>query len=468
MRRTKIVCTIGPKTASKEMLLKLAERGMNIVRLNMSHGTHEWHGSVIDTVQEINKEGKYNLATMIDTKGPEIRSGDVKVPLVVKSGDQVVFTVRKMPEYPAGYLEVNYDGFIDDVEVGDVVLVDSGMMNLKITKKTDTDIICEAQEDGTITSRRHLNIKGKSANLPSITPKDWEDIDFGISKGIDFFALSFVNDAPVVKELQDHIAAAGSKIHVISKIESVEGVKNMHAIVEISDGIMVARGDLGAELPVEEVPLVQTDIVAYCRKLNKPVIVATQLLESMMINPTPTRAEVTDIFYAVASKTDCIMMSGETAGGNYPLKALETMETVAHRAEKTYNTDKTITVESSDIPKNEMALGACVIANNIGAKAIIAFSRTGETARLISQCRPNSPIYSFAATDNVRRQLNLTWGTESYTKPFNDRNPEEVVQSALADLTNLGKLVSGDSVVVVSNILSGKELVHAVQVRQVK
>ncbi len=468
MRRTKIVCTIGPKTATKEMLLELAKRGMNIVRLNMSHGTHEWHGGVIDMVKEINNTGEFNLGLMIDTKGPEIRSGDLKAPLELKVGDKITLTIDKKPEYPTYTTEINYDGFIDDVSVGDIILVDSGMINLKVVEKTDKDVICESLDNGILTSRRHLNIRGKSANLPPITDKDWADIDFGIEKNVDFFALSFVNDAPVVDQLRAYIRSKNSNIQIISKMESTDAVTNMKAVVDSSDAIMVARGDLGAELPIEEVPLVQTEIVNYCRKTNTPVIVATQLLESMMVNPTPTRAEVTDIFYAVKLRTDAIMMSGETANGNHPLKAIEVMDTVARRTEKTFFGDKNIIIDGTTIAKQEMALGACVIANNIEAKGILAFSKTGETARLISQCRPNSPVYGFAGDEIVRHQLALSWGIEAYSKPFNDQNPEEVVQAALVTLKAEGKLQVGDKVVVVSNILSGTELVHAVQVREVK
>jgi pyruvate kinase len=468
MRRTKIVCTIGPKTATKEMLLELAKGGMNVVRLNMSHGTHEWHGGVIDLTKEINSEFGFNLSIMIDTKGPEIRSGDLKQPLELKVGDKITLTIDKKPEYPAYTTEINYDGFIDDVSVDDVILVDSGMMNFKVIEKTDKDVICESLDNGILTSRRHLNIRGKSANLPPITDKDWADIDFGIEKQVDFFALSFVNDAPVVDQLKTYIKSKGSQITVISKLESTDAITNMKAIVDSSDAIMIARGDLGAELPVEEVPLVQTDIVNYCRKTNTPVIVATQLLESMMVNPTPTRAEVTDIFYAVKLRTDAIMMSGETANGNHPLKALAVMDTVAKRTELTFANDKTIITEGTNLAKQEMALGAAVIANNINAKAIVAFSKTGETAQLISQTRPNSQIYAFAGEDLVRHQLSLAWGIEAYTKEFNDANPEDVVQSAMTTLKSEGKIGAGDKVVVVSNILSGSELVHAVQVREVK
>jgi pyruvate kinase len=468
MRRTKIVCTIGPKTATKEMLLELAKGGMNVVRLNMSHGTHEWHGGVISLVKEIRKEHGYNLSIMIDTKGPEIRSGDLKQPLELKVGDKLTLTIDKKPEYPAYTTEINYDGFINDVSVGDIILVDSGMINLKVLEITDVDVICESLDNGTLTSRRHLNIRGKSANLPPITDKDWADIDFGIEQNVDFFALSFVNDAPVVDQLRAYIHGKGSNIKIISKIESTDAVTNMRAIVDSSDAVMIARGDLGAELPIEEVPLVQTDIVNFCRQTNTPVIVATQLLESMMVNPTPTRAEVTDIFYAVKLRADAIMMSGETAGGNHPLKAIEVMNVVAKRTEETFDHDKNIITEGTNLPKQEMALGAAVIATNINAKAVVAFSKTGETAELISQTRPNSPIYAFAGDQTVQHQLSLAWGIEAYNLPFNDLNPEEVVQNAISTLKSEKKLEAGDKIVVVSNVLSGSELVHAVQVREVK
>lgn len=467
MRRTKIVCTIGPKTNSYEALEELAAGGMNVARLNMSHGTHEWHRDVINKVKSINEKGELSVAIMLDTKGPEMRSGDLKQSLVLAKGDQLILTVRREPEYPKNCIEVNYDGFVDDVEIGDTLLVDSGMINLKVVEKTHTDVILECLDGGTMTSRRHLNILGKSANLPPITDKDWTDIDFGIAEGVDFIALSFANSGPVVTELKKYLTEKNSAIEVISKIESTAALKNMIEIVDASDGIMVARGDLGAEIPVEDVPQAQREIVKYCRKVGKPVIVATQLLESMMLNPTPTRAEVTDIFYAVRQRADAIMMSGETANGNYPFKALETMAKVANKTEEQFQLDKRITVESSDKPKSEIALGACTIANNIEAKAILVFTRRGSTAGLISQCRPNSPIYAFTNTPGVRRKLHLFWGVSPFRVEFSS-DPEKTIERAIDILKRDNLAGLGDRIVVVSDILVNNEFVETIQLRVVR
>ena len=466
MRRTKIVCTIGPKTASYEALEMLAQGGMNVARLNFSHGTYEWHGAVMDNVKKLNETGKYSIALMLDTKGPEIRSGDVKTPMILEKGGRVTFTIKKEAEYPEFTTEINYDQFINDVEIGDQLLVDSGLINLKIVDKTATDVICEVLDGGSMGSRRHINILGKSANLPAITEKDWQDIDFGISKEVDFIALSFVNGPEVVEKLKVYLKDKNSSIKIISKVESVDAVKNLEAIVDASDSIMIARGDLGAELPVEEVPMIQRKIVKLCRKTGKPVIVATQLLESMMVNPTPTRAEVTDIYFAVNSRADAIMMSGETANGNYPYKALETMAKVAVHTETQYLEDTKILVESSSIPKNEISLGASVIANNVGAKAIVVFTETGATSALVSQCRPVSPIHAFTFDKSVQLHLNLNWGTTPYlVEKQND--PEKNVVEALETLKKNNVCKTGDLVVVVSNILAGNGFVHAVQIRHI-
>jgi pyruvate kinase len=467
-RKTKIVCTIGPKTWDKEPLRELALNGMNVARLNMSHGDHEQHARTIQYLKEINLENNLNVAIMLDSKGPEIRSGDLKEPLVLKAGDTVTFTVERKAEYPVGVTEINYDGFINDVTVGDIILVDSGMMNLKIKEITKTDVICEVLEDGKLTSRRHLNIKGKSAQLPPITDKDWEDIDFAIEQKVDFFALSFVNGGSVVRKLKNYFEMKKADIKVIAKIESTDAVENLEDIINETDSVMVARGDLGAELPIEAVPIVQADIVKKCREMGKPVIVATQLLESMMVYPTPTRAEVTDIYFAVRQRTDAIMMSGETASGNYPFKALATMSLVAQNTEGTFEKERDIITKSTNSPKSELANGACLIANNIDAKAIIVFSQTGETARMVSQCRPVSKLYIFAGSESVKRQLALSWGAECFYLPFNEGNPEETIQRAVTLLKENNHLDSGDKVVTVSNILGFNESVHSIQYRDIK
>ena len=466
MRRTKIICTIGPKTSTYEALEQLAKGGMNIARLNFSHGTYEWHGEVMDKVKQLNATGKYSIAIMLDTKGPEIRTGDVVKPMELIKGDKVTFTIDRETQHPKHVTTINYDQFIDDVAIGDQLLIDGGLINLKIVEKTDINVICEVIDGGSMGSRRHVNILGKSANLPAITDKDWQDIDFGIAKNVDFIALSFANSGEIVTKLKVYLKEKNSNIAVIPKIESAEACKYLEEIIDASDGVMIARGDLGSELPVEEVPMMQRRIIHLCRKVGKPVIVATQLLESMMVNPTPTRAEVTDIYYAVNARADSIMMSGETANGNYPFKALETMEKVARHTETKFLEDSNIKVESTNIPKNEIALGASIIANNIAAKAIIVFTKTGATLSLVSQCRPTSDIYAFTYSNEVKQQLNLYWGTKPYLVE-NHHNPEQNITEAIEILKKEGVLLIGDTAIIVSDILAAGGYVHSIQVRYI-
>ncbi|KAF9685507.1 hypothetical protein SADUNF_Sadunf03G0061800 [Salix dunnii] len=334
-RKTKIVCTIGPSTSSREMIWKLAETGMNVARLNMSHGDHASHKKTIDLVKEYNAQSDDNvIAIMLDTKGPEVRSGDVPQPIILKEGQEFNFTIKRGVSTEET-VSVNYDDFINDVEAGDMLLVDGGMMSLSVKSKTKDSVKCVVVDGGELKSRRHLNVRGKSANLPSITDKDWEDIKFGVDNQVDFYAVSFVKDAKVVHELKDYLTSRNADIHVIVKIESADSIPNLQSIISASDGAMVARGDLGAELPIEDVPLLQNlikmekfeaethlflgdeDIIRRCHNMQKPVIVATNMLESMIDHPTPTRAEVSDIAIAVREGADAVMLSGETAHGKH-------------------------------------------------------------------------------------------------------------------------------------------------------
>ncbi|KAK2366477.1 plastidial pyruvate kinase [Trifolium repens] len=322
-RKTKIVCTIGPSTDTKEMIWKLAEAGMNVARLNMSHGDHASHQKVIDLVKEYNAQSKDNvIAIMLDTKGPEVRSGDLPQPINLTAGQEFTFTIKRGVG-TADTVSVNYDDFVNDVAVGDMILVDGGMMSMAVKSKTESSVKCEVVDGGELKSRRHLNVRGKSATLPSITEKDWDDIKFGVDNKVDFYAVSFVKDAEVVHELKNYLKSCDADIHVIVKIESADSIPNLNSIITASDGAMVARGDLGAELPIEEVPLLQEEIINLCRSMGKAVIVATNMLESMIVHPTPTRAEVSDIAIAVREGSDGIMLSGETAHGKFPLKAVK-------------------------------------------------------------------------------------------------------------------------------------------------
>ncbi|KVI10159.1 Pyruvate kinase [Cynara cardunculus var. scolymus] len=382
-RKTKIVCTIGPSTNTKEMIWKLAEAGMNVARMNMSHGDHASHQKVIDLVKEYNAQSKDN--------GPEVRSGDLPQPVNLISGQEFTFTIKRGVG-TADCVSVNYDDFVNDVEAGDMLLVDGGMMSLLVKSKTEDSVKCEVVDGGELKSRRHLNVRGKSATLPSITEKDWDDIKFGVDNQVDFYAVSFVKDAEVIHELKNYLKSCGADIQVIPKIESADSIPNLHSIITASDGAMVARGDLGAELPIEE-----EEIIRMCRSMGKAVIVATNMLESMIVHPTPTRAEVSDIAIAVREGADAVMLSGETAHGKFPLKAVNVMHTVSLRTESSIMGGGTVS-SLNQAYKNHMsemfAYHATSMSNTLGT-SIVVFTRTSTMAVILSHYRPNGTIFAF-------------------------------------------------------------------------
>ena len=464
MRKTKIICTIGPRTAPFDMLQRLAEQGMNVARLNMSHGTLEWHQDVIRSIKRINKKIGTTIAILLDTKGPEVRTGDVKQDLVLKKGDLLTLTIRRQAELEPYCVEVSYDGFVNDVAVGDIVLIDGGMISLMVNRITAVDVQCECLDDGVLTSRRHVNVRGKSADLPSITDKDWQDINFGIDNNVDFIALSFVRGAASINELQRYMQEKNAPIDLLAKIESAESIPHLDEIIEAADGVMIARGDLGAELPYEEVPLLQDEIVRKCRALGKPVVVATHMLESMIVNPTPTRAEVTDITYAVQQGTDAIMLSGETATGKYPFKALEIMDAVARRIERQMGLNTAVQVKISNKPKDEIARSAAILSNNLQAVGTLVITRRGLMAVLLSKCRPIAPILAFTNTSHVRRRLGIHWGIHAFQIKFSNE-PEVSIQRAIEQLLRKGITKSGDRIIVLSDILAGGKFVETVQIR---
>lgn len=438
---------------------------MNIARLNMSHGDYAFHTKTIEAVREVNKQG-YNIGLMLDTKGAEIRTGDLKKDLDIKRGDKFVFTTRLPFRGTSKWITISYDGYVREVKKDDIILIDGGILSFRVTGKTKTDIQTEALDNGKLTSRRHVNTKGKTARLPTITKEDWKDIDWGIKERVDFIALSFVKDRLAISQLKKYLLKNRAPISVIAKIESAASIKNLDDIITEADGIMVARGDLGSELPVEEVPLIQEEIVNKCLKVGKPVIVATHLLESMINLPTPTRAEVADIAHAVRQRTDALMLSGETAVGDHPFKSVIVMDNVARRMEKKAGEESFVSVPKSNNPKLEMVRSASSMANNIRAKAIIVFTKRGFTATLVSWCRPNSPIYAFTQDINVMRKLGLYWGVEANLLKL-EENPERTVKEALTFLKGKGQVEKKDKVVIVSDILAGKEMVESVQIREI-
>jgi pyruvate kinase len=477
-RLSKIVCTLGPKTCDVPMIEALAAQGMDVVRLNMSHGTHEWHKGVIEAVRVVNAKGRFNLGILLDTKGPEVRSGDLRAPINVSRGQRFVFTIRSNEsEFGNDTVAVSYDDFVNDVHVGDTLLVDGGMCSFLCTQVTSTDVVTECVDGGQLTSRRHLNVRGKSASLPAITDKDWEDIAFGIEQNVDFYALSFVKHEDDVAELKRYLVERGVHALVLSKIESADAVKRLRPILEASDGAMVARGDLGAEIPVEEVPLVQEEIVRINRILRRPTIVATHMLESMITYPTPTRAEVTDITEAVRQGADATMLSGETANGAYPFKAINVMATVA---ESVVSQDTALSIDDLFAPmvrqdddgvlpdpRVDLAYSASTLANRLDVAAIVVFTRVGTYANFVASTRPRCPIIALTPDSDLVRRLTLLWGVRPFQLEFSE-DPEETIARAVSLLTEKGLCSAGDLLVITSDMLTKQDkTVDALQIRRV-
>uniref|UniRef100_A0A2N9I0W1 Pyruvate kinase n=1 Tax=Fagus sylvatica TaxID=28930 RepID=A0A2N9I0W1_FAGSY len=469
-RKTKIVCTIGPSTSSREMIWKLAEAGMNVARLNMSHGDHASHQKTIDLVKEYNAQFEDKvIAIMLDTKGPEVRSGDVPQPIQLEEGQEFNFTIQRGVS-KEDTVSVNYDDFVNDVEVGDILLVDGGMMSLAVKSKTKDLVRCVVVDGGELKSRRHLNVRGKSATLPSITDKDWEDIKFGVDNQVDFYAVSFVKDARVVHELKDYLRNNNADIHVIVKIESADSIPNLHSIISASDGAMVARGDLGAELPIEEVPLLQEEIIRRCHSMQKPVIVATNMLESMINHPTPTRAEVSDIAIAVREGADAIMLSGETAHGNRKAEGGEYSQPPMKPSDYLVGPAWRLGWRPPESHMGEMfAFHATTMANTLNTP-IIVFTRTGSMAILLSHYQPSSTIFAFTNEERIKQRLVLYHGVMPIYMQFSN-DAEETFSRAVKLLVDKGLLKGGEHVTLVQSgaqPIWREESTHHIQVRKVQ
>nr|GMD80261.1 pyruvate kinase isozyme A, chloroplastic [Ipomoea batatas] len=471
-RRTKLVCTIGPATCGFEQLEALAVGGMNVARINMCHGTREWHRMVIERVRRLNDEKGFAVAIMMDTEGSEIHMGDLGGASSAKAEDGQVwtFSVRTFDSnQPERTINVNYDGFAEDVKVGDELLVDGGMVRFEVIEKIGPDVKCICTDPGLLLPRANLTfwrggklVRERNAMLPTISAKDWLDIDFGVAEGVDFIAVSFVKSAEVINHLKSYIKARArdSDISVIAKIESVDSLKNLEEIVRASDGAMVARGDLGAQIPLEQVPLQQEKIVQICRQLNKPVIVASQLLDSMIEYPIPTRAEVADVSEAVRQRSDALMLSGESAMGQYPDKALAVVRTVSLRIERQWREKKqreaielrSIASSFGDRISEEICNSAAKMANHLEVDAIFVYTKDGHMASLLSRCRPDCPIFAFTDTTSTRRRLNLQWGLIPFRVNFSD-DMETNLNKTFSLLKARGMIKSGDLVIAVSDML---------------
>jgi len=468
IRKTKIICTIGPATAELEKIQALVKAGMNIARLNMSHGDHKFHGSIIKKIKTINKSLKYPVAILLDTQGPEIRTGDVDSELDLKVGE--IFKIHIIPglESEAKSVFVNYSDIVNDLKEGDKVTVDNGLINLVVLEKKEKELVCRVLDGGKLGSRKHINLPGIRVNIPSITSKDTKDILFGLENDIDFVALSFVRSQEDILQLRKMIDEKNSHAKVIAKIEDQEAVKNYKEIIEVSDGIMIARGDLGVEVEIEELPIIQRKIIRECALQGKPVIVATHLLESMIHHPTPTRAEVTDVANAVFEEVDAIMLSGETAAGKFPVRCVEMLHKIALRIE---NSNSGMGYSKERIPKNqkeELARSAARLADSLKVPAVIVITRRGITAINIASFRPmHSVIHAFTNMSSVRRKLLLNRGVLPYRLDFSS-DPEKTISLAIETLRKNQILSSGDKVVILSDIIAGEERVDTIQIREVK
>lgn len=467
LRHTKIVSTLGPATDSAEMIGKLIDAGVNVFRLNMSHAPHDWVRRVFNDIRAESAKRNRFTGILMDTQGPAIRTGDIASPLDLKPGQKFTLTVRGEKSEEEHSVDVNYENFINDISVGDVVLIDNGNIEMKVLAKSGNKVECEVLTAGTLGSRRHINLPGVKVSLPALTAKDIKDVNLGLELGVDFIALSFVREARDLLQLREMFKGVTRAPFVIAKVEDQQAVLNIESIVREADGIMVARGDLGIEIPYYELPIVQRRIVKLCLRHGKPVIVATHMLESMIDAPMPTRAEVTDVANAVFEEADAIMLSGETTVGKYPLKCIEVFDKIATRIERSGSAQFHDSAELSS-SREKLVKSAVVMANELKAGAVIAFTRHGHMARYAAWMRPRySPIYAMCDNEKSATELTLSWGIMPFVMEFDFINPQNTIETGLKKLTEIGRLQPGQTVVIIGAISVGTEIVDAVQMRVV-
>ena len=463
--RTKIICTIGPASSNISTLKKLHKSGMNVARINMSHATHESAKGIIDSINKINSSNAGSISKigiLLDTQGPEIRTGDTSLPIELEVGDSVTLTVRDETDVETSSIKVNYKGLIESVSVGSQITVDNGLINFKVLSKKSETLVCKVIHGGKIGSKRHVNLPGVRINMPSITPKDIEDIEFGIKHDVDFIAASFVRSRKDLNLLEDILKKKNSQAKIIAKIENQEGLDNIEDICKSAWGIMVARGDLGIETSLTDLPNIQRKIMFYCAVHGKRSIVATHLLESMINNPTPTRAEVTDIANAIYEGADALMLSGETSVGKYPIECVSFLKSLSIKTEKF----KTLGYESDLITNSDwesIAKTAKNLCESINADGIIAITRTGATANYISNAKPNGvPIFTFTNNLSTLNQLSLVGSTYSFYIPRLN-NHDKTLMHAKKELKKYFRNRKSLKFVMVSGIFS-EEHSDAIQI----
>lgn len=462
MRKTKIVCTIGPASESEEMLEKLMKAGMNVARLNFSHGSHEEHKARIDTIRKVADRLGKTIGILLDTKGPEIRTYDMKDGLIMlEKGKEVIVSMSQVEGTPEKF-SVTYEDLINDVQVGSYILLDDGLVELQVKDidKTKGEVKCDILNTGELKNKKGVNLPGVKVNLPGITDKDADDILFGIKEDVDYIAASFVRRPSDVLDIREILERENNhNITIFPKIENQEGIDNIEEILEVSDGLMVARGDMGVEIPPESVPIVQKDLIRKCNKLGKPVITATQMLDSMQRNPRATRAEASDVANAIYDGTDAVMLSGETAAGLYPEEAVKTMRNIAVSAEaaqdyKKLLSDRTKLVETSLV--NAIGVSVAHTALNLNVKAIVAATESGSTAVTISKYRPHSDIIAVTPSEHTARQLALVWGAYPVIKKGR-KTTDDLLNNAVATAVETGRVTNGDLIIITAGVPTGEK-----------
>jgi pyruvate kinase len=467
MCKTKIICTLGPATEKTEVLRQLIQRGSDVFRLNMSHATHDWVRDIVPRIRTLAQRAGRPVAVLLDTQGPAIRTGDLRTNLHLKPGDILEFTVRGTKSKERYSVDVNYRGFAEDVTVGDTILVDNGLIKLLVLDKGKNRVPCKVLTRAILRSRRHINLPGVHVNLPSITRKDLADISLGLEIGVDFIGLSFVREKSDIEQLRKLLSRKKSKAQIVAKIEDQLAVRSIDKMIESADVIMVARGDLGIECPMEELPIIQRRIVKNCLRLGKPVVVATQLLESMVTNPLPTRAEISDVANAVFEQADALMLSGETTIGRYPVECVEVLRRVAMRIERSGGAGyaENAILENT---RQKMVASAVTLANSLQDSKLVVFTLQGRMARYASNLRPQrAPIFAFTPSEEVYRQLALYWGTFPARIDFAG-GPDRSIAAAEMFLRKSKLAAPGNRLVIISDVRMGRALIDSIQLRVVK
>ena len=457
MRKTKIVCTLGPNENDYELMKKLAEK-MDVARFNFSHGSHQEHLGRLALLKQARKDTGREIAALLDTKGPEIRTGELEdhKKVMLETGKEIVLTIDECVGN-ASRVYINYDGLNEDVREGSTILIDDGLIGLKVERVEGADIHCLITNGGELGEKKGVNVPNVSIRLPGLTEKDIEDIKFGIEEGFDFVAASFVRNAETIEQIRQLISEAGSSMKIIAKIESQEGLDNLDAIIAAADGIMVARGDLGVEIDAKRLPQLQKEMIHKCNYAGKLVITATQMLDSMIRNPRPTRAEVTDVANAVYDGTDAVMLSGETAAGKYPVEALDMMASVVEYTEQflDYTQYKKRNVDESTYANisNAVCAASVTTASELDAKALIVPTLSGSTAKLISKYRPKTHIYAMSPSQGTVRQMMLLWGVAPIWARRADTT-DELFESSMEELRDRNIVEKGDLCVITAGVLS--------------